>query len=352
MHRVAIIGSTGYGGIELVRLLANHPHMRIAHVVSTSQAGESLVDAYPHVQDVLPDHVHTLAELDLERLRAEADIVFIAAPAGVSGRIVPELAREQTLRIIDLAGDFRLGNADVYETWYRHPAAPQVWFDQAVYGLSEVYAERIRHATLIANPGCYPTAAALGLIPALEAGALDVSSIVIDAKSGVSGAGRGVHLTVHYAEINENVKAYKVHTHQHIPEIEMVLSQRAGTAVPVTFVTHLIPMSRGMMCTMHASVAADAWLDEALWYDTYTRYYAGRPFVRIRPQKRWPAAKEVLGSNYCDIGFAIDKRNRRVTVISVIDNLVKGAAGQAIQNANIMYGWDERTGLDGVPLYP
>jgi N-acetyl-gamma-glutamyl-phosphate reductase len=350
MHRVAIIGSTGYGGIELVRLLAQHPYMRVVRVVSTSQAGESLVDAYPHVQGVLPDPVHMLVDLDLERLQAEADIVFIAAPAGVSGRIVPELARDRRVRIIDLAGDFRLRHADVYETWYRHPAAPQTWFDQAVYGLSEVYAERIRDAMLIANPGCYPTAVALGLIPALEAGAIDASSIVIDAKSGVSGAGRALHVTVHYAEINENVKAYKLHTHQHIPEIEMVLSERAGSDVRVTFVTHLIPMSRGMMCTTHVSVHADAWLDEQLWIDTYTRHYAGRPFVRVR--KSCPATKEVLGSNYCDIGFAVDKRNRRVTIVSVIDNLVKGAAGQAIQNANIMHGWEERTGLEGVPLYP
>ncbi|MNC42024.1 N-acetyl-gamma-glutamyl-phosphate reductase [compost metagenome] len=203
---------------------------------------------------------------------------------------------------------------------------------------------------MISNPGCYPTATLLGLIPALSAGWIDASSIIIDAKSGVSGAGRGISLANHYAEINENLKPYKVNKHQHIPEIEQVLSNIHGEQVTVTFTTHLVPMTRGIMSTMYGTMKESHTEEEFI--ELYRQYYEGRSFVRVRGAGKWPATKEVFGSNYCDIGFAVDERTGRVTIISVIDNVVKGAAGQAIQNLNLMMGWDETTGLKLSPVYP
>jgi N-acetyl-gamma-glutamyl-phosphate reductase len=254
------------------------------------------------------------------------------------------------LKVIDLSGDFRLKSGALYEQWYKHKPAADALLAQAVYGLAEVYGENCRSVDFISNPGCYATASLLGLIPALSAGWIDPKTIIIDAKSGVSGAGRGLGLNVHYAEMNENFMAYKVNKHQHIPEIEQVLSQVAGHEVVTTFTTHLVPMTRGILCTIYATLT-NAYTEAEL-IGLYQNYYKGRPFVRIRPQGKLPATKEVWGSNYCDIGFSTDPRTGRVTIIAVIDNLVKGAAGQAIQNLNLMMGWDEATGLDMAPVYP
>ncbi|MCI3921315.1 N-acetyl-gamma-glutamyl-phosphate reductase [Paenibacillus sp. TRM 82003] len=347
--RAAIVGSTGYGGVELIRLLLNHPKVEISSVISSSNAGDALTAGYPHLQGLLP--VDTLDAVDPAQMKEKADIVFAATPSGVSAKLVPELL-EAGLRVVDLSGDFRLKDRQAYETWYKHEAAPQGAIDKAVYGLSEIYGAQVAGADFVSNPGCYPTATTLGLIPAVEAGAIDPSSIIIDAKSGVSGAGRGLNIGSHYAEMNENFKAYKVNKHQHIPEIEMVLSERAGEPVLTTFTTHLVPMTRGILCTMYASIADDKYLSEDAWIELYRSYYAGRKFVRIRNKGTWPATKEVWGSNFCDIGFSIDARTRRATIISVIDNLVKGAAGQAIQNMNLMMGWDEDAGLNVAPVYP
>jgi len=347
--RAAIVGSTGYGGVELIRLLANHPQVDITSVISSSNAGEALTAGYPHLQGVLT--VDTLDAVDPQLIREKADLVFAATPSGVSGKLVPQLL-ETGVRVIDLSGDFRLKDRTAYETWYKHEAPPQDALDGAVYGLCEVYGDRVRGAAFVSNPGCYVTTATLGLVPAVEAGAIDLGTIIIDGKSGVSGAGRGVSLGVHYSEINENLKAYKVNKHQHIPEIEMVLSDRAGAPVTTTFTTHLVPMTRGILCTTYASIADDRYMSEDAWIDLYRGYYEGRKFVRIRGKGQWPATKEVWGSNYCDIGFAVDARTRRVTIISVTDNLMKGAAGQAVQNMNIMMGWDEDLGLRLAPVYP
>ena len=296
--------------------------------------------------------VDTLDAVDPEQIASRADVIFTATPSGVSGKLVPALLATGK-PVIDLSGDFRLQDRAVYETWYKgHQAPDHGVLTQAVYGLAEIYPEQIRDATLIANPGCYPTAATLGLIPALEAGAIDPSTIIIDAKSGVSGAGRGLNIGVHYAEINENFRAYKLNKHQHIPEIERVLSDRAKEEVTITFTTHLVPMTRGIMCTMYASVRNDAFLSDRAWIEHYREYYQGRKFVRVRAAGSWPATKEVWGSNYCDLGFSFDVRTGRITIVSVIDNLVKGAAGQAIQNWNIMNGWTEETGLLLAPSYP
>ncbi|WP_066305400.1 N-acetyl-gamma-glutamyl-phosphate reductase [Bacillus sp. FJAT-29814] len=344
--KAAIIGGTGYGAVELIRLLKKHPNFQIGTVVSNSQAGNSFSDAYPHLSGLIEQ---PLEKFDPKSLSETNDLVFLATPSGVSGNLVPQL-REYGMKCIDLSGDFRLRSAEEYETWYKHSSPPENYLNEAVYGLSELYEEKIKKANLIANPGCYPTAASLGLIPILKSKLADHESIIIDAKSGVSGAGRGLSLTAHYAEINENLKAYKLGAHQHIPEIEQVLSDESGNPITVTFTTHLVPMTRGIMCTTYVKLKNKLSTENV--HQIYDEFYKNKPFVRIRPVGTIPATKEVWGSNYCDIGLHVDPRTNRLTIISVIDNLVKGAAGQAIQNANIMFGWDVRMGLGDVPIYP
>lgn len=349
--RVAIVGSTGYGGVELIRFLLQHPHVNITSVISSSTAGVPLADGFPHLTDIITD---LLDGIDIDLIKSKADLVFTATPSGVSTELVPKLLKAG-LKVIDLSGDFRLKSPGEYEQWYKHTAPEQTYLDQAVYGLVEMGGESVRDVDFISNPGCYPTAASLGLIPLLKADWIDRDSIVIDAKSGVSGAGRGLSLNVHYAEINENFKAYKINKHQHIPEIEQVLSDVAEEPVRITFTTHLVPMTRGIMCTMYAklkSVVGQPLVSEQEVVDLYRHFYKGRRFVRIRNVGKWPATKEVAGSNYCDIGFAVDNRTGRITIVSVIDNVVKGAAGQAIQNMNLMMGWEESTGLLFAPVYP
>ncbi len=344
--RAAIIGSTGYGGVELIRLLLQHPNVTITSVISSSQAGTLIADGFPHLVEIVVD---TLDGIDIDLIRSKADVVFAATPHGVSSQLVPQLL-EAGLKVIDLSGDFRLKSGETYEQWYKHQPAQSEFLEQAVYGLAEVYADDVKNASFISNPGCYPTAALLGLIPILGAEWIDPKSIIIDAKSGVSGAGRGLNMGVHYSEVNDNFKAYKINKHQHTPEIEQTLSSIAEQDVKVTFTTHLVPMTRGIMCTMYGNLIESVSNDNLI--DLYKRYYDGRPFVRVRDEGKWPATKEVSGSNYCDIGFAVDERTGRVTIISVIDNLVKGAAGQAIQNMNIMMGWNEAEGLRMSPVYP
>ncbi|MDQ1004990.1 N-acetyl-gamma-glutamyl-phosphate reductase [Neobacillus niacini] len=344
--RAAIIGGTGYGAIELIRLMNNHPYLEIGSVVSNSQAGNGFSESYPHLTEIINQ---PLESFNADRLAKENDIVFLATPSGVSSKLAPVLV-DNGIKVIDLSGDFRLRSQTEYETWYKHSAPEEKYLSQAVYGLSEIYAEEIKGAALIANPGCYPTATSLGLLPILKANLADSQSIIIDAKSGVSGAGRGLSLTSHYAEINENLKAYKLGAHQHIPEIEQVLTDETGNPITVTFTTHLVPMSRGIMITAYVNVTEK--ISTNTIHDLYKKFYENHPFVRVRPTGTYPSTKEVSGSNYCDIGLHVDPRTNRLTIISVIDNLVKGAAGQAIQNANIMNDWDVRTGLNSIPMYP
>ncbi|MFD2116961.1 N-acetyl-gamma-glutamyl-phosphate reductase [Paenibacillus yanchengensis] len=344
--RVAIVGSTGYGGVELVRLLASHPQAKVTSVISSSSAGTPFSDGFPHLQHIREE---LLDDVDPALIRTKADVVFLATPAGVAAKITPAFL-QAGLKVIDLSGDYRLKSPALYEEWYKKPAAEEPYLSEAVFGLAEIYGERVKGAALISNPGCYPTATLLGLVPAIKAGFIDPASIIIDAKSGVSGAGRGVSLGTHYSELNENFKAYKLNQHQHIPEIEMVLSDVAEKPVVTTFSTHLVPMTRGIMSTMYANIVGERTTEQFI--ASYKEFYADRQFVRIRPAGLLPATKEVWGSNYCDIGFAVDTRTNRVTIVSVIDNLVKGAAGQAIQNMNLMMGWDESLGLQFVPAYP
>jgi N-acetyl-gamma-glutamyl-phosphate reductase len=344
--RAAIIGSTGYGGIELIRLLLQHPKVEIASVISSSSAGAPIADGYPHLSEIMTDR---LDGIDVEEMKRKADVVFLAAPHGVSTELSPKLL-DAGLKVIDVSGDFRLKSPETYEKWYKHKPADPAYLNRAVYGLAEVFGEEVYGADLIANPGCYPTATTLGLVPLVKAGWIDTGSIIVDAKSGVSGAGRGLGLTFHYSEMNENFLAYKVNKHQHIPEIEMVLSRVAGKDVVVTFTTHLVPMTRGILSTIYAQLTEKRTDEEVI--ELFRHYYEGRRFVRVRGKGKWPATKEVYGSNYCDIGVSVDERTNRITVISVIDNLMKGAAGQAVQNLNLMMGWDEGTGLAFTPVYP
>ncbi|MDF2925440.1 MAG: argC [Paenibacillaceae bacterium] len=344
--RVAIVGSTGYGGVELIRLLLQHPYATITSVVSSSSSGVPIADGYPHLHQIVTDN---LDAIDVALMKEKADVVFTATPSGVSAKLAPELLAAG-LKVIDLSGDFRLKSGESYTRWYKHEPAPASYLEQAVYGLAEVNGADVVGASFISNPGCYSTATLLGLIPAVQAGLIDPATIIIDAKSGVSGAGRGLGLSVHYSEINENLVPYKLNKHQHIPEIEQVLGQVAGREVTVTFSTHLTPMTRGILSTIYATVNGS--YKEEDFIGLYRQYYEGRQFVRIRDKGKYPGTKEVWGSNYCDIGFSVDERTGRVLILSVIDNLMKGAAGQAVQNLNLMMGWEEGAGLAFTPVYP
>ena len=344
--KAAIIGGTGYGSVELIRLIQKHPYLEVGSVVSNSKAGFGFSETYPHLSEIMDQPLETF---DAKRLSVMNDITFLATPSGVSSKLVPQLL-EHGMKCIDLSGDFRLRSGAEYETWYNHPPADEQYLEKAIYGLSEIYSEKIKNANLIANPGCYPTASSLGLLPILKSQLADKNSIIIDAKSGVSGAGRGLSLTAHYAEINENFKAYKLGKHQHIPEIEQVLTDESGDPITVSFTTHLVPMTRGIMCTMYVNLKEKISTKKVI--DLYKQFYQDSHFIRVRPEGTIPSTKEVSGSNYCDMGLHVDERTNRLTIISVIDNLVKGAAGQAIQNVNLMNGWDEQTGLTDIPMYP
>ncbi|MFD6506678.1 MULTISPECIES: N-acetyl-gamma-glutamyl-phosphate reductase [unclassified Bacillus (in: firmicutes)] len=344
--KVAIIGATGYGGIELIRLLEQHPYFSIASLHSFSQVGECITNVYPHFQNVL---VHTLQEIDAEEIEKKAEIVFLATPAGVSAELTPKLLAVG-LKVIDLSGDFRMKDPSTYEQWYKRAAAKEEVLRKAVYGLSEWKRSEIQNANLIANPGCFATAALLAILPLVRSGMIEEDSIIIDAKSGVSGAGKTPTTMTHFPELYDNLHIYKVNEHQHVPEIEQMLAEGNRETNPITFSTHLIPISRGIMVTLYAKVKRE--MKIAQLQKLYEETYEQSAFIRIRTQGEFPSPKEVRGSNYCDIGMAYDERTERITVVSVIDNMMKGAAGQAVQNANLLAGLEETTGLQHMPLYP
>jgi len=346
LKKVAIIGGTGYGSVELIRLLHKHPKLEVTNVISHSQSGEVLSSFYPHLTK-LPEI--KLEELDIAKLEKEVDIVFLSTPAGIASDIVPKL-QETDLQIIDLSGDLRIPSQETYETWYKKPAAPTETLEQAVYGLSEIYKEDIQSAKIISNPGCFPTSALLGLIPGLDKGIIESNGIVIDGKTGVSGAGRTPSATTHFSETNDNVSPYKIGSHQHIPELETYLSKTTGEEVTTILTTHLIPMTRGLICTMYANLTESTTTKEVIEF--YESYYENAPFVRVLPEGQFPKTKAVQGSNFCDIGIFVNERTNQLIIASAIDNLVKGASGQAIQNANLMNGWEEELGLEAIPMYP
>lgn len=343
--KVGIVGANGYSGVELIRLLQQHPYVTIEKIVSHSTHGKNILELYPHLYGV---NEMILEKWNLDEL-INLDLVFFATPSGVSKDIIPPLL-DKGVTCIDLSGDFRLKNAGDYETWYKKTSAPAEYLQKATYGLSEVYRDKIKQAKLVANPGCFPTATLLGLLPALKKQIIHANTIHVDAKTGVSGAGRNANLTNLFTEINENIRAYKLGEHQHIPEIEQVISDISGEQVPITFITHLIPINRGIMCTMYADLVEQVTTEEV--HQIYKDMYKDEMFIRIRPIGEWPTTKEVMGSNFCDIGVMVNRRTNKLIIISVIDNLVKGAAGQAMQNMNIINGWEEHIGLNNSPLYP
>lgn len=344
--KAAIIGATGYGGAELVSILRRHPHVSIHSVHATSSHGEALSDVYPHMQGLANQ---PLQSVDIDKISKEVDIVFTATPSGVAMKLAPQFLK-RGVKVIDLSGDYRINDQKAYEKWYGIEAADQDLLDSRVYGLTEWIDVDLAEASLIANPGCYPTSALLGLAPLIKEDIIDEKNIIIDAKTGVSGAGKGLSPATHFSETNDNLKVYKVNQHQHTPEVEEKLKGWRPSTGPVTFTTHLVPMTRGIMSTIYGQVKNETSVKQLM--DLFETSYQDDFFVRIRKEGQFPGTKEVSGSNFCDIGVTFDERTNRVTVVSVIDNLVKGASGQAIQNMNKMLDLDEETGLDFMPNFP
>ena len=343
--KVSVIGTTGYGGGELVRILNNHPYFKV-HSIHSSRGEQPITEEFPHLASIFE---YSLQPIDAEKIASEADIVFMATPSGVSSRLAGEFLNKD-VQVVDLSGDLRLINSEDYVNWYKLEPASQELLETAVYGLSEWNKDKIQNARIVANPGCYPTAALLGLGPLASKGVIEPGSIIIDAKSGISGAGKSLSRTNAFAEMNDNFRIYKVNEHQHIPEIEQQLINWDPQTAPISFSTHLLPVTRGIMATIYVQLTAEMSIGQLI--DLYKETYADHPFVRVRDGKHYPSIKEVNGSNFCDIGLALDQRTGRVTIVSVIDNLMKGAAGQAVQNANLMNGFDEKAGLGFIPVYP
>ncbi|MEH6942364.1 N-acetyl-gamma-glutamyl-phosphate reductase [Bacillus sp. JJ722] len=342
---VSIIGATGYSGLELIRILDNHPHFNIVSLHSSSKAGQYIHEENPHLM-----HINQVLEpIDPIEIAKKGSIVFLATPAGVSTELTPQFI-EAGVKVVDLSGDLRLEDPETYKHWYQKEAASMDTLSKAVYGLSEWNEDHIKGAQVIANPGCYPTAALLSLAPLCQMNWCKPNSIIIDAKSGVSGAGRSPSLNTMYSELNENFKIYKVHQHQHIPEIEQQLHKWQDDITTVEFNTHLVPMIKGIMTTTYVQLKENVTTKQLI--DLYKETYQNHPFVRIMLEGQYPCTKQVAGSNFCDIGVSMNERTRRVTIVAVIDNLVKGAAGQAVQNANILSGYEQTAGLKQVPQYP
>jgi N-acetyl-gamma-glutamyl-phosphate reductase len=334
--RLLIVGASGYSGAECLRLCAARDDLHIVGVTANASAGQRVVDLYP---DLAGRCDLTYIPFEPDAL-PDADIAFVALPSGQGMAVVPELLA-RVGRVVDLGGDFRLDSPEIYLRYYGHAhTAPQL-LGEAVYGLPELNRRRISGARLVANPGCYPTSAILGLLPALASGAVSTSGIVINSLSGVSGAGRSASVEMSFAEVNESVRAYKIGTHQHIPEIEQVLRTLTGAPVTVSFIPHLLPITRGIYTTIHANLSGPLSAGEAL--ELYRNYYREAAFVRVA--ERIPSIGAVARTNYCDLWVTVEPRTNQLIVISTIDNLVKGAAGQALQNMNLMFGVREDLGL-------
>ncbi len=343
MINVGVIGATGYAGAELVRILSDHPGATLTVLTSRQYAGVRYDEIYPAMAGAV---TLTCEEYSEDRMCERADVIFTALPHKLPMALTPGLI-ERGKKVVDLSADFRFKDADAYEAHYQ-PHTARDLLQKAVYGLSEVYTRQIAEAVLIGNPGCYPTSVLLPLAPLLKNRLIDPEFLIADSKSGVSGAGRSPSLTTHFCEVNESYKAYKVAEHRHNPEMNEVLSREAGAPVHITFVPHLVPMTRGMLTTIYTAPRPNVNLSDIR--DCLTSFYDGRPFVRICPEKRIPNTLHVRGVNFCDIGLRMDKSSNRLVLISAIDNLVKGAAGQAVQNMNIMFGLPETAGLDQTPF--
>ena len=346
MIKVGIIGATGYAGGELVRILMGHKDAKIVWYGSRSYIDQKYADVYQNFFKLvdakcMDDNMAALAD--------EVDVIFTATPQGLCASLVNEEILSKT-KIIDLSADFRIKDVTVYEKWYGIEHKSPQFIEEAVYGLCEVNREKVKGARLIANPGCYTTCSILTAYPLAKEGVIDMSTLIVDAKSGTSGAGRGAKVPNLFCEVNENMKAYGVATHRHTPEIEEQLGYASGENVTISFTPHLVPMNRGILATEYATLKKEVTGEEIK--AIYDKYYAEEPFVRVLGEGVCPETKWVEGSNYVDIGFKLDPRTNRIVMMGAIDNLVKGAAGQAVQNMNLMFGFDEAEGLLQVPMYP
>lgn len=346
MLKIAIVGASGYTGLELIRLLDRHPLVEISCVTSEQSAGKRISDTFPTLRGRC-DLV--LEALDPAVVAAKADLIFTALPHQAAMKVVPDFLTAGK-KVVDLSADYRLHDPAVYAAWYEPHLNPELLPD-AVFGLPELRRDLIKQARLVANPGCYPTSVILGLRPLLENGLIDLTTIIADSKSGTSGAGRSAKVDSLYCEVNDSFKAYGVGgVHRHTPEIEQELSELAGKPVTITFTPHLVPMDRGILSTIYAIPTRTVTTEElvALYADTYR----DESFVRPLPKGQFPSTAFVRGSNFCDIGITLDSRTNRIVVVSAIDNLVKGASGQAIQNMNLVCGFPEAMGLEGLAVFP
>ena len=346
MIKAGIIGATGYAGAEIVRLLMGHPGAEIKWYGSRSYIDQRYADIYRNMFQIVED---VCKDDNLDKLAEEVDVIFTATPQGFCASVINEEILSK-VKVIDLSADFRMKDVKTYEKWYGIEHKSPGYLKEAVYGLCEINREDIKKARLVANPGCYTTCSILSLYPLVKEGLIDPSTIIIDAKSGTSGAGRGAKIDNLFCEVNENMKAYGVATHRHTPEIEEQLGYAAGEEMILNFTPHLVPMNRGILVTAYAS------LKGKMSYETvkaaYDKYYAKEKFVRVLDKDVCPQTKWVEGSNYVDVNFKIDGRTGRVIVMGALDNLVKGAAGQAVQNMNLVFGLEESAGLDLVPMFP
>ena len=346
MIKAGIIGATGYAGGELVRILTGHKDVEIKWYGSRSYIDKKYAEVYQNMFQIVDDKC---MDDNMEALADEVDVIFTATPQGLCASLVNEEILSK-VKIVDLSADFRIKDVATYEEWYKiqHPT-PQ-FVPEAVYGLCEINREAVKKARLVANPGCYPTCSTLSIYPLLKEGLIDPGTIIIDAKSGTSGAGRGAKVDNLYCEVNENIKAYGVANHRHTPEIEEQLSYAAGQPVLINFTPHLVPMNRGILITAYASLKKEVSYEEVK--AAYDKYYANEKFVRVLEKDVCPQTKWVEGSNYVDVNFKIDPRTKRVIMMGAMDNLMKGAAGQAVQNMNLMFGLKESEGLELVPMFP
>lgn len=346
MIKAGIIGSTGYAGQELVRLLLGHKEAEIVWYGSRSYIDKKYYEVFGNMFEIVDAKC---LDDNMEELAERADVIFTATPQGLCASLVNEKILSQ-VKIVDLSADFRLKDVAVYEKWYGMEHRSPEFIGEAVYGLCEINREDIRGTRLVANPGCYTTCSILSLYPLVKEGMIDTDSIIIDAKSGTSGAGRGAKINNLYCEVNENIKAYGVTNHRHTPEIEEQLGYACGKEVILNFTPHLVPMNRGILVTAYANLANSAGYDEIK--AIYDKYYAKERFVRVLEQDVCPETRWVEGSNYVDINFKLDERTNRIIVMGALDNLIKGAAGQAVQNMNLIFGLPEEMGLEMAPMFP
>ena len=346
MIKAGIIGSTGYAGQELVRILTQHKDAEVVWYGSRSYIDQKYYEVFRNMFQIVDDKC---LDDNMDELASKVDVIFTATPQGLCSSLVSEEILSK-VKIIDLSADFRIKDVNRYEEWYGIKHQSPEFIDEAVYGLCEINREDIKKARLIANPGCYPTCSTLSIYPMAKEGLIEMNSVIIDAKSGTSGAGRGAKVNNLYCEVNENIKAYAVGGHRHTPEIEEQLGYAANETVKLSFTPHLVPMNRGILVTEYASLKKE--VTKAEIREIYETYYGKEPFIRILDDGVCPETKWVEGSNYADIGFQIDPRTNRMILMGAIDNLVKGAAGQAVQNMNLLFGYKEQEGLELIPMFP